>query len=268
MKKSVMTLAAAVCAAMVVTAAEAQTRPGFEVGAEVLDYGNRERFEGETVAKDDGRFIGFTVGYTKKFGATFLRGRMSVDLGSVDYRSDDGETRLDDVSQGIGQLEVHIGRDFTVRSGATITPFAGLASRYLTDESGGEETENGFLGYDREVRYRYVPLGVAAAFPLRRRAMLTVSGQYNWLVGGNVESHFSEIDPEFPDVSVDLNDGSGYELSAMLAVPIGRHRLSFGPFVRSWKIDQSETFVLDEELELFEPDNRTREVGVRVTFAF
>jgi hypothetical protein len=35
----------------------------------------------------------------------------------------------------------------------------------LEDESGGEETELGFLGYDREVSYAYVPPSLATRWP-------------------------------------------------------------------------------------------------------
>ncbi|HET7437624.1 MAG TPA: outer membrane beta-barrel protein [Thermoanaerobaculia bacterium] len=268
MKKSLLLL----CGLLIATASQAQTQPGFELGVEAFDYGYHERVEGETVANDDGRFAGLDVGYTKKFdNAIFLRGRFALDLGSVDYTADAGETQLNDVTQGIGQLEFHAGRDFRLAHRATLSPFVGLGVRVLVDDSGGEETTNGMAGYDRTVSYRYVPIGVAAGLPLRGDTSLVVSAQYNWLISGKVESKLSDIDPSVPDVTVDLNDGSGYELSAVLR----RKHVSFGPFLRSWKVDPSQSFVIDDPdgsdgivLELFEPANRTREAGIRVSFTF
>jgi hypothetical protein len=283
MKKSGIKLVAAACAVMAASNAHAQTRGGFELGAELFDYSYRERFEGELVAQDDGLFGGIGLGYVETIGnGIFLRSRLNVAVGSVDYRSsgtilddgEDGEARLDNVSQSIGQLELHIGKDFSLGGGTTLTPFIGLASRVLSDKSGGEETEGGLLGYDREISYAYVPLGAAARFEVGGRSSLTLSGQYNWFVGGDAKSKFSDLDPELPDVEVELEQGSGFEASALLSLPLGRKAISFGPFVRRWSIGQSESFVLvnpddpSETLELFEPKNRTTEVGFRIGFAF
>lgn len=60
-----------------------------------------------------------------------------------------------------GQLELQLARDFRLGDRATLTPFIGLASRILSDNSGGEETEEGLLGYDREISYAFVPIGAA-----------------------------------------------------------------------------------------------------------
>ncbi len=282
MKKSGIKLVAAACAVMAASSAHGQTRGGFELGAELFDYSYRERLEGQTVVRDDGIFGGIALGYVETIGnGIFLRSRLNVAFGSVDYRSSggilddgDGEASLDNVSQSVGQLELHIGKDFSLGGGTTFTPFIGLGSRAFSDKSGGEETEEGLLGYDREISYAYVPLGAAARFPIGGSSSLTLSGQYNWFVGGDAKSKFSDLDPELPDVNVELEKGSGIEASALVSLPLGRSAISFGPFVRRWSIGQSESFVLtnpddpSESLELFEPKNRTTEVGVRIAFAF
>jgi hypothetical protein len=261
--------------------ANAQTRGGFEAGAELFDYNYRERFEGKTIVKDDGLFKGVALGYVETIGGgAFLRARMSIAYGSVDYRSDGsiigepGDTRLDNVSQSIGQLELHVGKDFQLEGGTTITPFIGLGSRYLLDESGGEETVDGLFGYDREVSYGYVPVGVATRFRLGSASALTLSAQYNWVVHGDVKANFSDIDEELPDVEVELDKGHGFELSAMVSIPVGRNAINVGPFFRRWDIGRSKSFILTdpegsgESIEFFEPKNHTGELGLRVTFSF
>ncbi|HKS25462.1 MAG TPA: hypothetical protein VJZ76_21915 [Thermoanaerobaculia bacterium] len=271
MKKMIWMLMAAV--SLTATAAHAQTRPGFEAGVEVVDYGYREHFEGEELARDNGRFYGFSAGYTKGFGnKNFFRGRLSLDFGSADYRS--GDDRLNGVSQTFGRLELHLGRDFAVSDRMTISPFIGIASRVLLDDSGGEETAGGAAGYDRVVAYRYVPVGAATTVPLHGPATLTLSAQYHHLIGGHVESKLSAIDPALPDVSVRLRNGSGYEVSAMVNIPIGGKTLSVGPFVSGWHIGESGSVLIKdpegsgEMLELFEPPNRTTTAGARLTFSF
>jgi Autotransporter beta-domain len=265
---------ATVACLMIATGAVAETRPGFEAGVETYDYAYSETYENDVILRDDGRFLALHVGYTKVWqGGTFFRARLGVGSGSVDYTADGGDTRLDDISQTIGDLQLHLGRDFTLGNGVTLSPFVGLGSRHLSDESGGLETSNGFGGYDREVGYVSMPFGISAQFATGARASVIVSAQYNWLVGGTAESFFSREDPEFPDVKVDLEDGSGFELSAMLATPIGTRRLSVGPYLRQWNIEESNTFTIEdreagEAIVFFEPDNRTREVGLRLTFSF
>ncbi|HEV2079696.1 MAG TPA: hypothetical protein VGR19_07360 [Allosphingosinicella sp.] len=250
--------------------AQTQTRKGFEIGAEVFDYSYRERFEGETVAKDDGTFGGATVSYTAGLGGNFVfRPKLSIDYGSVDYSSEDGEIK--NVRQSIYQLELQVARDFQLGRTATITPFIGLGSRLLNDNSGGKETEDGFQGYDREVSYAYVPLGAAVTTQIAASNTLTLSAQYNWVVGGDAESKFSAIDPEFPDLKLEIPGGHGLEASAVVGIPVGRRQLRVGPFVRHWDIQRSDSQRFEEDgevLELFEPKNRTTELGVRLSLSF
>jgi hypothetical protein len=253
--------------------AEARTRPGFEIGGELFDYRYRERFEGETIVRDDGTFGGLTFGYVETIGGgSFLRVKLGVSFGSVDYSSEDGN--IDNVSQSIGQLELHFGRDFDLGGSATLTPFVGIGARVLEDRSGGEETERGFSGYDREIGYSYVPVGAAATFRLREPTTLTVSAQYNWVVGGEARSALGDLDSELPDLKLNIDKGHGMEVSALLSAPIGRNAIVFGPFVRHWRIGRSDGFVLrdpegsGEAIEFFEPKNRTTEVGVKLGLAF
>jgi hypothetical protein len=257
-------------------AAQAQTRGGFEAGVEVFDYSYRERFEGETIVYDDGLFGGFHLNYVETIGGgLFLRGKLSAAAGSVDYRSPDpgGDERIENVGQSVAQLEFHIGIDLPVGGGATLSPFTGLAGRALVDESGGKVSTGGLNGYDREIGYAYVPIGLGARVPVGTGAILLIA-QYNLVVNGTAESKFSELDPELPDLKLDLDGGRGFEASVAYQMAVGKHALSFGPFVRHWKLDRSETFTVtnpddpSEFIEIFEPRNSTTEVGLRLSFAF
>ena len=250
--------------------ASAQTRSGFEAGVEVFDYSYRERFEGDTIVFDDGILYGFNLSYTLGLGSNwFVRARAAFATGSVDYASEDGQ--ISGVPQDTGQLEFQVGHDFQLAPGATLTAFTGVGGRVLNDHSGGEETDTGLLGYDREVGYAYVPLGLSLGVPLGGGLSLAVSGQYNHVFGGTSTSRFSQLDPEFPDLELDLNGGSGLEVSAIVSIPVGGSEIRVGPFLRRWNIERSDSFVVSEddlELEVFEPDNKTTEAGVRLSFAF
>jgi len=283
MNKNGVKLIAAACAALMASTANAQTRGGFEVGAEVFDYSYREREGGQIVVRDDGIFGGGSLGYVETIGGgAFVRSRLNLAFGSVDYRSvgpalggpGAGESRLDNVSQSIGQLEIHLGKDFSLGGITTLTPFIGLGSRYLEDNGGGKKTDDGLFAYDREVSYGYVPIGLSARAPFGRGSSIVFSAQYNWVVDGKSKSKFSEIDPALPDINVNLDKGHGFEFSALVSLPVGARSVSFGPFMRHWNIDQSESFILKdpdgsgEALEFFEPRNRTMELGLRASFSF
>jgi hypothetical protein len=279
---SIIVLALTGGAALVPSNAGAQTRGGFEAGVEAFDYSYRETQDGETVVRDDGRFVGIRLGYVETLGkGWFVRAELSGAAGSADYRSGgsilepgEGETRLDGVSQGIGHFELHVGRDFMLSETTSLTPFAGFATRVLSDRSGGEESEDGLLGYDRELVYSYVPIGLALRHGFGGGAGLTLSARYNIVVGGEATSRFSDLDPELPDVEVGLNGGSGFELSAIADIPVGSNAIRFGPFLRRWSIGQSDSFIItnpddpSEGIELFEPKNRSTEIGLRLSFSF
>lgn len=276
-KFSIATLAVLAGAVPAPVAAEAQTRGGFEIGAEVFDYGYRERDSGETIVFDDGTIGGIRLGYVQKIGGgVLLRARLSAGFGSVDYRSPDpaGDVRLRNVDHTIGQLELHVGKDFRIGRASTLTAFAGLGARSLRDGSGGREATDGALGYDREVDYAYVPIGLEARLPVSADSAILVGVQYNLFVGGDSTSRFSDIDSEIPDVELELDRGRGFEAGAAFQTKVGSHALSFGPFVRHWKLDRSDSFTLtnpddpSESIQFFEPRNRTTEIGLRLSFAF
>jgi hypothetical protein len=274
--KNMLLVLAAGTAAVAAVPAGAQTRPGFELGGEIIDYSYSEWHEGALVARDDGPFGGFGLGYVETIGGgSFLRARFHAGFGSVNYRSGDGETRIDNVFQSTGLFELHFGKDFRLGTGgASITPFVGVGSRVLIDESGGRISNDGLEGYDRELGYAYVPIGVAAGFTVGGATRLTLSGQFNWVFGGTVESKFSELDPDTPDVKLDLDGGHGFELSAIVSTPVGGKAINLRPFVRHWTIDQSKSFVLSdsggsgESIEFFEPRNRATELGLRLSLSF
>jgi hypothetical protein len=272
MEKIVKLLIMAAGTALLATSAQAQTRGGFEVGAEVFSYGYEEFDQGNKVVRDEGTFGGLHFGYVETIGnGLFLRALVNGAVGSVDYESDEG-TKIDNVEQSSGRVELNVGKDFNA-GGTIITAFTGFGGRLLEDKSGGLVASDGSVGYDREVDYDYVPFGLAAGVPLGRM-QLALSAQYNIIVRGSSVARFSRIDPEFEDIEVRFRGGHGLEASALLGIPLDRHQLNFGPFVRHWSLKKSDSFIIvnpddpTEAIELTEPKNRTTELGVRLSFAF
>jgi hypothetical protein len=255
--------------------AQAQTRPGFEAGLEAFQIGYKEFDEGDLFIREEGSMLGIHLSYVQPIaGGLFGRVRLSGAAGSVDYDPLD-EPVVKDIDQSSGRVELHLGYDFMLKGGTSITPFAGYGARLFEDESGGIETESGLVGFDREITYRYIPVGLSASIPAGGRKRINLSAQYNHVIGGEVNNLFSRIEPDAPDVELDLNGGHGLEASAMLSLPVGRRKaINVGPFIRRWELDQSDSFTIvnpddpDEAILLFEPENRTTEIGVRLSFSF
>ena len=248
--------------------AQAQSRPGWDVSAEVFHYAYREPLEAEDV-KDDGLMIGGAFGYTHVRGSWIGKVRGSVAAGAVDYRL--GTETIDDVSQAIAQLELNVGRDFRTERGSALTPFIGLGARALSDSSGGKTTSEGSEGYDRRVTYQYVTAGAALNTPIRDGRSYTLSGQYNWLSGGSSKAYFSDLDPEAPNLEMDFTDGYGVEAYATINIQRGGGLVSAGPYLRYWNIDQSRSLVFTEgaeSIEIYEPANSSWQLGLRATYNF
>lgn len=270
MRLSIGLLAATGALALTAVEAQAQVAQGWEVGVEGYGYRYEEAYEDIRV-EDEGRFLSFNVEYGRPFAANWnFDARLWAGGGSVDYSANDGN-RLEDVAQYMAQLELLVGRRFATSATSFVMPYAGIGGRSLSDRSGGLTTETGDQGYDREIGYSYVPLGVAAVTERPGGRRMAVYGQYNWVVGGTSRSEFGDIDPSAPTVEVDFESGHGWEIGAKLTTPVGRGTVSVQPFLRTWDIDQSTSaFFMEEDftVELFEPANQTREVGVRFTYGF
>lgn len=262
-------LAAGGLLALTATQAQAQAARGWEVGVEGYAYRYEEDFE-DIHIEDEGRFFGLSVEYGRAFARDWLFDvRLRVATGEVDYSASDG-ARISGIEQSEGQLELTLGRTFPMSVDATVTPYAGIGGRVLNDYSGGRVAQTGQLGYDREISYSYVPLGVVAATEHGGRT-LSFYGQYNWIVGGTSRSEFGDVDPELPTIEVEFEDGHGWELGAKLTTPVGRGTFGVQPFVRLWELDRSASFIADDgeiRIEIFEPPNTTREWGVRLTYGF
>ena len=251
-------------------AAHAQSRHGLELGVEGQTYRYEEAHEGATLLHDRGALYGLTLGYARPIGAWELRLDARAVGGGVDYEASEGD-RLEDVPQATVQLEARLGRTLALAPDWTLIPFVGLGFRGHGDDSGGRITDSGLAGYDRYVGYAYAPLGAAAEFRAAARTTVTLTAQYNLFMGGDVESRFSDIDAAAPDIEVELEEGRGWALSAAVNTAVGTRTVSFGPFYRSWDIEESthhEIVEGGEIIELFEPSNTTREAGVRLSVRF
>ncbi|MDY6953059.1 MAG: hypothetical protein SWE60_16240, partial [Thermodesulfobacteriota bacterium] len=125
-------------------------------------------------------------------------------------------------------------------------------------------------GYEREIDYWYVPVGVNTYSPLTENWTWGTSLEYDLLWKGT-----SGVDAEtFPDLHQD--SGYGMRFSLQFSRHFGdRYALSLEPFVTYWKIDKSdaETYLGQfsggtQVLTVHEPENTTTSYGLRIGLRF
>ena len=258
--------AAALCLAAPATATEG----GFDAGLLFSDYDYSEQMDGADVVADGGTLFGISLGYTETLSrGLFLRIEADGMTGEVDYESD-GD-RLDDVQQSIGDVRLMGGVDIAAGR-STLTLMTGYGVRRLEDESGGLSTSSGLVGYDRTITYRYVPLAAMLALPLGVRGAVEFAGEYRLFLDGESENEFSDVFEGAPDLTFDLDGGSGWRIAARAVLPLGNRHIAIGPFFERWDVDASEerTFGDPDEgdLTLFEPESRSERLGLSVALRF
>ena len=144
------------------------------------------------------------------------------------------------------------------------TPIIGLGYRWLYDDSGGETSSTGALGYDRQSQYFYLPVGCIFNF----NEDIKVKGQFNYLLAGRQTSYLSDI-AGFSDVENKQSSGWGVDFTIDYNLT---DKTSLYSFYRHWDIEKSDTasgtFAGALIFQAFEPANTTTEAGIGIAFKF
>jgi len=188
-------------------------------------------------------------------------------FGEVDYT---GSGTMDGVDDYIVEIRGLLGYDFITKT-IVYTPYIGYGYRYLNDDLRGI-TSTGAKGYERESNYYYSPIGIETLTDLQNGWFIGVVLEYDYFWYGQQESHLSDADPGYSDLSNDQNSGYGYRCS------IKFHKKGSGvdyviePYYIYWDIDKSEVSNITYSGILYgygwEPDNESKEYGIKFTVKF
>ena len=189
--------------------------------------------------------------------------------GWVDYSNSGNIDHIPDVMLEFRGLA---GYDFFFfRRSLLVTPFIGLGYRYLNDNMSGKISTTNFSGYDRESNYLYSPIGAAFTIYLKNNWLLDGTGEYDYFWWGKQISHLSNVSSANGDLDNRQKKGYGLRGTLLLAKKIDRFVIEFGPFVRYWKINQSEEaeVTLNGRVAVgIEPKNESTEFGIKVGLKF
>jgi hypothetical protein len=204
---------------------------------------------------------------TTKSNRSFVRaeGRFAggyVDYDSVDTGSTTGEPDY------LFEVRLAGGKSWT-GGAADWSWFAGLGYRNLINDSSDKTTTFGgktYYGYKRQSTYVYLPVGIEVRRPLADERAISAEIEYDHLLMGQQRSYLGETVSNRQHRGHGVRGGIDYSFNM---------KLSLGIFANVWKIDDSEVvptnidFDADGDADaLYEPRNRTREIGLRVRYSY
>ena len=136
------------------------------------------------------------------------------------------------------------GKDIEMSS-YVLSPYIGIGYRHLFSD----------LGYERTSNYTTLPIGFTHKVKLADKSQLQTTFEYTHLLSGVQKVKLIQ------NISMDQKSGYGLRFSMLRRFDAW----SLGPTLTYWKLDQSEVGGLTP---LYEPKNKTLEIGLKGTFHF
>jgi hypothetical protein len=260
---------------------DASSLNALEMGAEASYI----RYEEPDFMKNAGYMAGVFAAYThrtstnqhiKKLGDIFsdenkvnmyrLDGKLS--FGQVDYTSQNtGE--IDNIDDYMFEIRGTAGYDIPISDVLRLTPYLGFGFRHLNDDSGGRASTTGHLGYERESRYFYAPIGLETQRTFQNNWTAAMVFEYDLFLDGTQKSHLGDAVSGIDTVKNDQDKGYGLRGSFKLTKQKEGYDVFVEPFVRYWNIEDSDLAVITYSgspigLVGQEPANNSTEYGVKL----
>ena len=241
------------------------------VGYQLLYMDYTEDIPGGKDIEIDGFLHGAVLWFTYHAAApkimVHLEGEAAYGRLEYDGQTIAGSTPINEDSDDyLVNARLTFGYDFTFQKWV-LTPYLGIAGRYWRNDIDGPGA------YLREILYFYSPVGIEATIiPSRNwRIALQAESDLFWL--GRVKSHLSDVDSDLPNIENDQDAFTGFGLrgSVLISWDPGPVGINFGPFIRYWYVDDSNTETITymgEPVSFFEPENETVVVGFRIALQF
>jgi hypothetical protein len=138
---------------------------------------------------------------------------------------------------------------------AQVIPVFGLATRYLDDVLVGS------AGYEREITYYYIPVGVETRFFWRRGWAFGFAYEFDNFLSGLVKTHLSQVGFS-NDLVNHQSSGAGHRFSLNVMKSLrGGTEFHFSPYLQIWQIKRSDYQELDGISTWNEPVNNTTQFG-------
>ncbi|MBU1341327.1 MAG: autotransporter domain-containing protein [Proteobacteria bacterium] len=250
------------------TARETATDTGLRDGPFYVSIGAQTyyyEYEEPGVMKNEGWFYGiaYSVSYEED---VLIKLDGAVAFGWVDYTSTSSGSS-DDIKDIMADTRGILGYSIYNNENTKITPFIGLGYRFLEDDSSNELTTTNNIGYLRESKYWYSPIGVSIEFKLGNGWTIIPEAEYDFFWSGEQKSYLGYL-AGYEDIVNEQEEGYGYRFSLAFEKKTDMRSYGFGIFYRYWNIDDSDITIDRWGRGWIEPKNDTSEFGLSVTIIF
>lgn len=275
MKKRTFLFICLLCVLTAPTVAEAveERAVDVEVGTEISSITYKE----PGVMRDEGVMYGITGSLTHRHpladsdNKLMARVEGKYSYGHVDYEAAVSGT-LDYIEDHMWEFRGLLGCTMQKSERTTITPYIGIGSRYLNDDSSNMQASSGAYGYERESRYIYIPMGIETETQFEKGWGVNITLEYDYFLMGRQMSHISDVDLGYNDIKNDQDNGYGFRGSFLVTKESEKVDFLFGPFIKYWYVEHSDyqPLTYNSVLEGYgvEPKNNSTECGVRCAVQF
>jgi len=244
----------------------------FDIGVEIF----HKDYEEPGLMSESGMMYGVALAYTYHRDV-MAKLEFKYAMGQVDYEVDYENVygyKSYDIDDQEWELRGLIGYDFRTSTNFFITPYFGVGYRYLKSDPDHPVIGTSLKLYERESQYFYSPLGVNFTSLFESGWMFIVSGEVDILWYGSQKSKLSTTDPTYDDLENEQDSGYGLRASLRIQKRFENVSLSIEPFVRYWKIKESDWEQVTRGgiptpgVYWYEPKNTTTELGCVLAVQF
>lgn len=220
-----------------------------------------ERVDGEKLMQEEASMFGVQGSVTRAFrngGQAKLSGSFAT--GDADYTGsyqggNYGDVRIGNLDRYAATAELEY--KYGSRDWNDIVFGTGVGFRRLVDRL----DQAGPGGYKRENDRVYLSVSVERQFAAGEW-LFTPQFKYKHLVWGVQRSDIEG------GLKMKQDKGYGTELALAISHKNAWHGLTVTPYLRTWDIKDSETVRLSATTGVYEPRNKTKEIGVTLSLAF
>lgn len=187
--------------------------------------------------------------------------------GKDDYKSPDGT--INGIPQYEFESRVIAGMRLPFLRG-TVNPYVGLGARFYYDNSKGEVTSLGLFGYDRRILQFYAPIGLTYKFSYGDW-IFAPTLEADPLLLGKVNTRLRNVGANYDNVTNTQQEGFGARGEFMFGQVMDSYAWQAGPFVRYWKVDDSNLQsgrLNGVPSQLYEPTNDRLQMGAALKVSF
>jgi hypothetical protein len=250
----------------------------FTLGLESFKYYYRESEPGrEKYMQYDGMMYGINGAYQLTYkDMVFLRPEARVAYGHADYsncRGEEGDRHH--TPSMIFEPRLLVGSIVSITNHFSLSPYTGVGFRYKWDDSSNIKSKDNVSGIKRINKLWYLPIGTRFQYDFSDRWFVQGLAEYDWIMRGEQLGYEKHSSPS--PLVVKQKSGWGLKSELLVGHHFDKVSVAFGPYLQYWKIRKSNTITrtyYDDDGTIYynqpvwEPKNKTQELGVKLNFIF